>query len=624
MEQLIAGRYRLDGQLGTGGSSQVFRAYDQVALRPVALKILDRGAAADRGLRDAFVKEARALAALSHPNIVRILGGGDTEGVPFIVMELVEGPSLAERLQRGPLSLGEASRIATQIASALAFAHAQGIVHGDLKPANVLLTHDDTAKLTDFGLTRTLVASGATQQLFATAQYVAPERVEGKPAGPAADVYGLGLVLYEMLIGRPPFESEQADVLIRDHLLRTPVPPSHLRPSLPRKTDEVVLRALAKRPELRYLRMTDFATAIERLTASSSRVMTLPIADFVPLVAESPVVAMLSRHGGPIRRTFFGLLTALPLAVLAYLAGAGTLGALLGAGFVALLALAGQLGVALALAWIVETALVFLFVPGLAVLFGLLGLWVWLRDVSPERAALALAMPVAAPFGLAPALVFSASAVFGLAGMAVTAFGAVLTVLVGIATGRPSYGPFAQTGLPIERDSLFDLGDASGTEAAFAALLRSSEDRFGPLRDQLDPGNLAAQVGDLVSRVSGADVALSATVLAWSAAALTVWSVTRVLRTFFDALLRRRTAWFGLYVFATAAGVGAGAALLYLVFATWSPLVRAAGRPGEDALLASAVGGALVALAIRVVIAAVERREPESDPLPPLGGGRIR
>ena len=609
MAAVIAGRYRLDGPLGTGGSSQVFRAHDLLTQRAVAVKVLDRGAAADPALRDAFVRDARALAGLSHPNIVLILGGGESEGSPFIVMELVEGPSLAERLVRGPLSLGAATRVATQIASALAFAHEKGIVHGDLKPANVLLTLDDIAKVTDFGLARPPTDDATTPQLFATAQYVAPERVEGRTATPAADIYGLGLILYEMLVGKPPFESEQAAVLLRDHLLRAPVPPSFLRPSLPRRTDEVVLKALAKRPELRYATVREFSERIERLTASASRVMAIPIADFVPRATESPVVALLSRHGGPLRRAFFGLLAALPLAALLTLAGAGGLATALGGAFVALLAIGGRLGLALAAAWLCELVLIFLFVPGLAVIFAVMGLWVWLRDVPPERAALALALPLAAPLGCAPALVLSAAAVFGLAGMGVAAWGAILTVVLGIAAGRPSFGPFTQTGLPLERDSLFDPGDASGAEAAFAAVLRGSEDRFGPLRDQLAPANLAAQVSDLISRVSGADVALAATVFSWSAAALMVWSVTRILRSLFDSLLRRRASWFALYVFAVGSGVASGAAFLYLVFATWSPLVRGVDRPADETLFASAVGGAAVALAVGVVIAAIEQRE---------------
>lgn len=623
---VLAQRYRLESVLGSGGSSQVYRATDLTTSEPVAVKLLDQSAAADAALRALFIREARTLAGLSHPNIVPIHGGGEADGTPFIVMELVEGPSLADLIARGPLPLADATRIAAAVLEALVFAHAKGIVHADLKPANVLLTLDERVKVCDFGIARSPREDDDAPTLVASARYIAPERVEGRGVTASTDVYGAGLLLYEMLVGRPPFTSGQTGVLMRDHLLRAPIPPSHLRPSLSRRVDDVVMRALAKKPELRFASAAELAAALDAATRPSSQVMVRPIADFVPRAAESPVVAMLSTHGTPIRSTFFGALAALPYAALTLLAGFGVPVALLGSALVLAIAVLGRLGPALAVAWAAETVLLFLFVPGLAVLFALMGLWVYLRDLPPERAAIALAMPVAAPFGFGPALALACASIFGLAGVATAAWGATLAVLAGIAVGRPSYGPYVSTGLPLERESLLDPSSASGTEAAFINLVRNTDDRFGALREALDPPVLVRQVVDLASRVSGADIALIATVLSWAAAALTVWALTRVLRTAFDALLRRRAPWFALYVFATGAGAAAGGLLLYLLFVTWSPLVRTPGRPADELLLAWAIGGAIIALAVGVVIAAVERREPEPQGEPliaGLGGGRV-
>ena len=181
-----------------------------------------------------FVKEARSLAQLSHANIVSVFDVGEVDHLPYIVMEHLAGGSLKGRIERtGPLKAGDAVRIAVEVANGLAFAHSKGIIHADLKPSNILFDANDHAKIADFGIARTPKEDAATPELYATAMYVAPERVEGKHASVQSDVYGLGLVLYEMLVGHPPFTSTSAGVLMRDHVVRMPVPPSHLRPSLP-------------------------------------------------------------------------------------------------------------------------------------------------------------------------------------------------------------------------------------------------------------------------------------------------------------------------------------------------------------------------------------------------------
>src|SRR5919198_937356 len=288
MERVLEGRYRIEEPLGVGGSSQVYLGRDQALSRDVALKILDPEAAADEHARKMFVKEAHALAQLSHPNIVAVYDVGEVDGSPFIVMEYMPGGSLKQRIETtGPLKPGDAVKVATEVANGLAFAHSKGIVHADLKPSNILF--------------------------YATAMYVAPERVEGKSATSQSDVYGLGLCLYEALVGKPPFTSSNAAVLLRDHVVRQPVPPSHLRPSLPKELDTVVLKALAKQANLRYQKASDFASALQRIEnidkelATTRLVMNDPLQDFVPKTEQSPVVALLASYGQPLRTTFFAL-----------------------------------------------------------------------------------------------------------------------------------------------------------------------------------------------------------------------------------------------------------------------------------------------------------------------------
>jgi len=640
VDRVLEQRYRVLEPIGAGGSSQVYLASDTALGRQVAVKILDPGAAADPTLRRLFVKEARALAQLSHPNIVAVFDVGEVDGLPFIVMEHVPGTSLKQRIERtGALPVGDAIRFSDEIAAGLSFAHSRGIIHADLKPSNIMLDKDDHAKICDFGIARTPQEDADSPQLFATALYVAPERVEGRPASVATDVYGLGLVLYEMLVGKPPFTSANAAVLLRDHVVRPPVPPSHLRPSLPKELDAIVLKALAKDPGLRYQRASEFGSALARLDHTESaadltiaiaepqrgdsgdQVMTVPIRGFVPRAEQSPVVALLSTHGQPIRRGMYGFLAALPLFGLFILSGFGLLPATLAGGFLIAVALLGPLGVALTLAWIVETALIFLFVPGLAVLFAIMGLWLWLRDVSSERTALAMAMPVTAPFGVAPALILAAAAIHGLGGVVTVGWGALMTVIFAVASGRQAFGTFVQTGLALEPESLFDGSRAANMKIAVAHLLAGdSTDRFGPLLAQLDPAKLWGQLVGVGSRFSGADVTAIATVIAWVIAALVVWTATRVLRRIFDTVLSRPKRWFSLYVFATTLGVLAGAAVLYMLFVTWMPLAASPGRPADGLLFISAMTGAFLAIAMGVVISATERPDDEEEPLPAMAG----
>jgi tRNA A-37 threonylcarbamoyl transferase component Bud32 len=607
----------------------VYLAKDTALNRDVAIKVLDQAAAADGNLRRMFVKEARSLAQLSHPNVVSVFDVGEVQDQPYIVMEHVPGGSLRDRIDRtGPLKAGDAARFAVEIANGLAFAHSKGIIHADLKPSNILFDADDHAKIADFGIARTPREDAATPELYATAMYVAPERVEGKQATVQSDIYGLGLVLYEMLVGKPPFTSTSAGVLMRDHVVRVPVPPSHLRPSLPRELDTVVLKALAKQPNLRYQKASEFANAVKSIenidkelaTTRVVPVMTEPIGDFVPGVDQSPVVALLSNYGQPIRRVFFALLAALPVFALMILASFGLVTSLAAAGLVAVVAVAGQLGAALAIAWVIETLLIFLFVPVLAVLFALMGIWVWVRDVRTEQAIMAMAMPVTAPLGLAPAFVLTAAAVDGLMGVITAAWGGALAVLFAISLGDQTLGPFVVTGFTLEQETLFSPLRAIETKSAIIGVLQGRGSAFGEV---MMPETLIAQAAALVSRVVGADVAALATIIAWTIAALTVWSVTRMLRSFFDTLLRGPQKWFSLYVFAQAIGVVSGAVILFLLFITWGPLDHAAGRPADGVLFAAAMVGVAFGTAFGVVIGATQRPEPEEEAAPAMAARRL-
>ena len=631
MERVLEGRYKIEEPLGVGGSSQVYLARDQALNRDVALKVLDAPAAADGNTRRMFVKEARALAQLSHPNIVAVYDVGEVDGSPFIVMEYLAGGSLKQKIEgTGPLNAGEAVRVAIEVANGLAFAHSKGIIHADLKPSNILFDANETAKICDFGIARTPQEDADTPQLYATAMYVAPERVEGKSTTVQSDVYGLGLVLYEALVGKPPFTSSNAAVLLRDHVVRQPVPPSHLRQSLPKELDTVALKALAKQPNLRYQKASDFAVALQRIEnvdkelATTRMVMADPLEDFIPKTEQSPVVALLSAYGQPIRRVFFALFAALPVFAMATLAGFEIVGSLLAAALVAVVGAAGQLGMALAIGWVIETALLFVFVPGLSLLFAGLGVLLYLRTTPPEQIALAMAIPVLTPLGLAPAMILTAAAVFGLTGVLTVAASATMTMLFAVAMGVQSLGPYAQTGMSLRQESLFNPVRAAETKAALLTFVENSNDRWGALGTQLDPAVLWSQMSGLVSRLAGATLETwIATVLAWTMAALTVWTVTRLLRTFFDALLRRPKRWFALYVLAAGAGVTGGATILYMLAVTLTALDNAPGRPGNGVLFLAALTGAILALAAGIVISATEQPEPEEEGSIPMSARRM-
>jgi eukaryotic-like serine/threonine-protein kinase len=217
----LSGRYRLDAQIGSGGMSTVYRAFDQTLERQVAIKLMHREIASDSDQLERFRREARAVAQLSHPHIVGAIDAGEDEGRPYIVFEYVEGETLKERIRRmGRLPMDEAIAYAIEIARALGSAHAHHIVHRDVKPQNVLIDSEGSAKVTDFGIARTLDQAGLTAdgRVLGTTDYVSPEQALGHDVNGQSDIYSLGVVLYEMLTGDVPFHGENQVSVAMKHV----------------------------------------------------------------------------------------------------------------------------------------------------------------------------------------------------------------------------------------------------------------------------------------------------------------------------------------------------------------------------------------------------------------------
>ena len=263
--RVLAGRYRLRHHLASGGMAEVWEATDEVLDRAVAVKVLHPHLADDPALRDRFRHEAKAAARLVDPTIVAIYDTCDDPGTEAIVMELVNGRTLRQYLdERGRLDPVEVVHIGAEVARALACAHRAGIVHRDVKPANILLSDDGRVLVTDFGIAKVLDEPDLTRttQLLGTVKYLAPEQVESGPVDARTDVYALGAVLYEALCGEPPFRADNAAALALARLQRDPRPPHDVVAGVPPALEAVVLRALARSPDARYRRADEMRTAL--------------------------------------------------------------------------------------------------------------------------------------------------------------------------------------------------------------------------------------------------------------------------------------------------------------------------------------------------------------------------
>lgn len=308
--RLLGGRYQLSGPLGRGGMAQVFRARDTRLGREVAVKQLRVDLAGDPTFQARFRREAQAAAGLNHPNIVSVYDTGEEPdpitgiSVPYIVMELVEGHTLREILRDGRKILPQRALEFTQgVLDALSFSHKAGIVHRDIKPANVMLTSMGVVKVMDFGIARAVADTSATMTqtaaVIGTAQYLSPEQARGETVDARSDIYSAGCLMYELLVGRPPFQGDSPVSVAYQHVRENPVPPSQLDPVVTPGMDAIVLKALAKDPAHRYQTAAAMRADIGRLLAGQPVTATLPVPVApTPPVPVSPTVTLPTPSSG--------------------------------------------------------------------------------------------------------------------------------------------------------------------------------------------------------------------------------------------------------------------------------------------------------------------------------------
>jgi serine/threonine protein kinase len=272
--ETIADRYEVEELVGHGGMSSVYKAHDSLLERHVALKILHEQYSADDGFVERFKREARSVAQLQHPNIVTVIDRGEDEGRQFIVFEYIHGENLKEHVVRkGRLEVRDALEIALEVARGLAFAHEQGLIHRDVKPQNILLNGDGRAKVTDFGIARTVDVDGMTQTgtVLGTSNYIAPEQASGQRVDAHSDVYALGVVLYELLAGDVPFPGESFVAVAMKHMHEPAPNLLDVRGDVPLRVAAAVDRALEKDPEQRFPTMDAFAAELEACLAELDR-----------------------------------------------------------------------------------------------------------------------------------------------------------------------------------------------------------------------------------------------------------------------------------------------------------------------------------------------------------------
>jgi predicted Ser/Thr protein kinase len=316
--ELIAGRYEVEKLVGSGGMSNVFRAHDRMLERTVALKILHEQYTRDADYVERFRREARSVAQLTHPNIVTVIDRGEQDGRQFIVFEYVEGDNLKDLVNRGPLPVRDAILLALQVARALAFAHYRGLVHRDVKPQNVLLNDDGQAKVTDFGIARSLDVDGVTQTgtVLGTSDYIAPEQARGQKVNPKTDIYSLGVVLYELLTGQVPFAGDNFVAVAMRHVNEPAPSVLERRSDVPVRLDLVIQRAMAKDPADRFESMDELVAELEACLAEVDGGSDEGATMIVP-------PARRARRAGPRRQWRFPVLPLL-VALAAVVVGVGT------------------------------------------------------------------------------------------------------------------------------------------------------------------------------------------------------------------------------------------------------------------------------------------------------------
>src|SRR5665213_1624811 len=266
--RVFSERYELNHLIARGGMAEVYRAHDRLLDRPVALKVLFPELSIDRSFVERFRREAQAAANLSHPNIVPVFDWGEDSGAYFIVMEFIDGRPLSSILKTaGPLSADRAADIGSHVAAALGYAHKHGVIHRDVKPGNVLITDEGQVKVTDFGIARAINTEESLTQtgaVMGTATYFSPEQAEGMGVDARSDIYSLGVVLFEMATGRPPFLGDTPVAVASKHVRDHPPAPRELNPSIPPTFEAIILKAMAKNPEHRYATAEDLRADLLR------------------------------------------------------------------------------------------------------------------------------------------------------------------------------------------------------------------------------------------------------------------------------------------------------------------------------------------------------------------------
>ena len=268
--RLYSGRYQVTHLIARGGMAIVYRAQDTLLNRPVAIKTLYPELSADPQFVEGFRREAQAAANLSHPNIVPVFDWGEDNGTYFIVMELIDGTSLADMLRGGrTLTASHSASLMAQVAAALGYAHRNGVVHRDVKPGNILIASDGQVKVTDFGIAQAMSVEDQLAEegsVMGTATYFSPEQAEGAPVDGRSDIYSLGVVLYEMLAGRPPFIGDSPVAVSTQHVQGTVPPPTEFNHTIPSDLQAIVMEALAKSPDQRYQSAEDLRSDLMRFT----------------------------------------------------------------------------------------------------------------------------------------------------------------------------------------------------------------------------------------------------------------------------------------------------------------------------------------------------------------------
>jgi serine/threonine protein kinase len=302
-ERLIAGRYRIGQLVGRGGMAEVYEGYDTRLGRTVAIKLLKSDLANDASFEAKFRQEAQASARMAHPTIVRVYDAGEEESndengnprkTPYIIMEFVKGRLLRELIQDGGVELERSVRFIGGILTALEVSHRAGVVHRDIKPANVMIGDGDNVKVMDFGIARAVSDNSATQAatagIIGTAQYFSPEQARGEAVDGRTDLYSTGVILYELLAGRPPFKGESAVSVAYQHVSEAVTPPSEFNPHVSPELDQVVLRAMAKDRNDRFQSAEEFREHL--LAAANGQPITKPTAAPTPI--EAPATEVLS------------------------------------------------------------------------------------------------------------------------------------------------------------------------------------------------------------------------------------------------------------------------------------------------------------------------------------------